>query len=62
MKAIMTEFLDGSKIIRIECHDENGKHIFDALWDPSEQNTPEGRTAFRDWTLTMLKRKGYTIE
>jgi hypothetical protein len=62
MKAYITEFFDGTKLTRIECVSSTGEHIFDALWDANEPNTPENRIAFRDWTISMLKRKGYSIE
>jgi len=61
-RAILIEHHDGDKLTMIVCNDDNGGHIFDALWDPTEANTPENRKKFRMWVSTMLKRKGYTDE
>lgn len=46
------------ELVRLEAYDvKSGDHIIDALWDPSEENTPENREAFRDWFSTHLRRK-----
>jgi hypothetical protein len=46
----------------IVCNDAKGNHIFDAIWDPTDENTPENREKFRKWVYTMLKRRGYSDE
>lgn len=62
MKAFMTEFFDKKKLTHIVCMSEKGEHIFDAIWDEEDENTPENRVKFRDWVVKLLARKGYTIE
>jgi len=61
-KAILIEHHDGSKLTMIVCNDANGEHIFDALWDPRDEDTPENRKEFRSWVYRMLKNKGYSDE
>lgn len=62
MKAILIEYHDKAGMTKIECNKPSGEHILDALWDPTEKQTPENRIKFRNWTVGMLKRKGYEVD
>lgn len=45
---------------RIEAFDSKGDFIFQAMWDPNDEQTSEKREAFRKWAKTMAQRLGYT--
>ena len=51
---------DGN-IIKIEFSDMSGKHVLDALWDESEEQTSENRTKFREWAYRLIEQKGYEL-
>lgn len=50
-------FGEDKALIRIEAHDLSGQHQLDILWDPHDENNETNRKAFREWAITMLKRK-----
>lgn len=61
-KAIPVDVYDKSgNLLRVELHDEAGDHVFDALWDPTDEQTMENRQMFRQWVYTMARRKGYEV-
>lgn len=63
MIAIPVDIYDGGgNLTRIEFQSENGEHIMDALWDPTDEQTSENRTAFRKWAYNFIKRKGYEVK
>lgn len=45
---------------KIEAFDGKGDFIFQALWDPNDEQTSEKREAFRKWAKNMAQRLGYT--
>lgn len=56
---ILTEVFDEhQKMVRIQASATSGEHQLDILWDPTDEDTPENRAAFRKWAITMLNRKG----
>lgn len=61
MKVRLTEvFDDGGDMLRIIVEDaETGEHVFDALWDPNEEQTTDNRQEFRRWVTRILARKGH---
>lgn len=50
---------DGN-MTKIEAFTQSGDFIFQALWDPNDEQTSDKREAFRKWTKTMAERLGYT--
>ena len=52
---------DGN-MLKIEVSDASGEHIVDFVWDDSDAQTSENRTAFREWAYKFLeKNKGYKL-
>lgn len=51
---------DGN-MIRIEFADGKGEHILDAVWDPTDEQTSDNRTAFRKWAYNFMRNKGYEV-
>lgn len=49
---------DGN-MTKIEAFTHSGDFIFQALWDPNDEQTSPNREAFRRWTRTMANRLGY---
>lgn len=58
-KVRITEVHDGDgNLSTLEAYDAmNGDHVLSAIWDPTDEHTPENRAAFRAWFNTMLARK-----
>jgi hypothetical protein len=62
MKAIPIDVYDKSgNFVRIEMFDGEGKHIFDAHWDETDEQTSKNREEFRRWAYSMARRKGYVL-
>ena len=51
---------DGN-MLRIEFHDESGKHQIDAAWDESDAQTSENREAFRNWAYKFIEKKDFKV-
>ena len=61
-KAIPVDVYDKEgNMLRIEFNDGSGEHIFDALWDPRDEQTSEKRAEFRKWAYRVLEQKGYVL-
>lgn len=45
----------------IEVIEPSGNVAFVAIWDINDEQTHDNRVAFREWTKTMAKRKGYDV-
>ena len=61
-QAVMYDIYDkDGNMVRIEVTDNEGNHLFDALWDSNDEQTSDNRIAHRQFTKTMIKRKGYTV-
>lgn len=62
-KAIPTDiYNDQGDMMRIEFHDDSGKHILDALWDDREEQSSENRIEFRKWAYHMMMQKDYLVD
>lgn len=62
-KATPTEIhSESGDLLRIEFHDQDGKHIIDAVWDDSDEQTTDKRKEFRLWTYKAVQNKGYLVE
>lgn len=62
MIATQKEILDDQGgISKIEVTLENGEHLFDVLWDPTEEQNEKNQTDFREWAKLMIKRNGHEI-
>ena len=62
MKALPIDIYDkAGNLLRIEMFDDDGKHIFDAHWDETDEQTPKNREEFRRWAYSMARRKGYVL-
>ena len=46
----------------IEFYDDAGVFQFQAMWDQTDEHTPENIQHFRDWANVMAKRLEFTIE
>jgi hypothetical protein len=58
MRPIQKEVYQNGDLIKIEVVDsDTSEHIFDALWDPRDEQTEENRKEFRRWVDQMIKRK-----
>jgi hypothetical protein len=51
---------DGN-MTKIEVNTPSGEHIFDFLWDPTDEQTNENRVKFREWAYRILKQKDYEV-
>lgn len=62
MRVIPTDILDNDgNLERIEYYDELGGFQFQAMWDPTEDQTSENRKSFREWANDMAKRMDYEV-
>lgn len=62
MKARQVEIYDEEgNLEKIEITLETGEHLFDAIWDPNDDQTSEKRTLFREWVKHMTAQKGHDI-
>lgn len=52
---------DGN-MVKIEVNDRSGEHVIDFLWDPTDEQTSENRTKFREWAYKFLEQhKDYKV-
>jgi hypothetical protein len=62
MKVIPTEILDkDGNVVSIEFFNELGSFEFQALWDPTDEQTSENREAFRKWAYRMADQQKYEV-
>ena len=52
---------EDGKLKAIEFFDEDGVFQFQAMWDPSDDHTPENIEHFREWVAVMAKRMEFEI-
>jgi hypothetical protein len=58
--ALMQDVLDKhGNLTHIIAEEVTGEHIFDAHWDPRDDQTHENRQEFRKWVVSVLRNKGY---
>lgn len=56
MKTVQTEIFDkDGNLTKIEIYLSNGEHLFDALWDPRDEQTHDNRVAFREWVNRQIR-------
>lgn len=62
MKTVQTEIFDkDGNLTKIEIYLENGEHLFDALWDPRDEQTHDNRVAFREWTNRQIRNHDHEV-
>jgi len=62
VKVIPTEILDKEgNLTCIEFYNELGSFEFQALWDPTDEQTSENREAFRKWSYGMAKKQNFEV-
>lgn len=62
MRVIPTDVFDSDgNLEKIEFYDELGGFQFQAMWDPSDEQTAENRREFREWAVNMAKRMDYEV-
>jgi len=62
MRVIPTDvFDDAGNLEKVEFYDELGGFQFQAMWDPSDEQTADNRREFREWAETMAERMDYEV-
>ena len=62
MKARQRETFDqDGNLETIEVTLETGVHLFDAQWDPEDEQTDKNRTAFREWVKRITAQHGHDL-
>lgn len=62
MKVIPTDVLDkDGNLSQIEYYDEAGEFQFQAVWDPTDEQTADNRKKFREWANLMAKRMDFEV-
>ena len=62
-KAIPVDVYDREgNLIRIEFNTTSGDHIIDAIWDPTDEQTSENRSKFREWAYKWIEQKEYEVK
>ena len=61
IKVTAVDIIEDGKLQRIEFHNEDGGFEFQALWDETDEHTPENIEHFREWIGKIAKQKNYTI-
>lgn len=62
MKARSVEiFDDQGNLDKIEVTLETGVHLFDAVWDPTDEQNEVNRIAFREWVKRITSQNGHQL-
>ena len=62
MKARQAEvYNENGDLEKIEVTLETGEHLFDAVWDPTNEQNDKNRIEFRQWVKRMVDRKGHEL-
>jgi hypothetical protein len=62
MKARQVEVFDKEgNLEKIEITLETGVHLFDALWDPTDEQTEQKRLEFRKWVKNITSQHGHEL-
>jgi len=62
MRVIPTDvFDDAGNLEKVEFYDELGGFQFQAMWDPSDEQSADKRREFREWAGGMAKNMGYEV-
>jgi hypothetical protein len=62
MKARQKEvFNEKGDLEKIEVTLETGTHLFDALWDPTDEQNDKNRMDFRKWVKRITAQHGHEL-
>jgi hypothetical protein len=62
MKARQAEvYNEEGDLEKIEVTLETGTHLFDAIWDPNDEQTDDKRMAFRQWVKRITAQHGHQL-
>jgi len=62
MKARQAEvYNENGDLEKIEVTLETGEHLFDAVWDPIDEQNDKNRIEFRQWVKRVVDRKGHEL-
>jgi len=62
MKARQVEVFDQEgNLKKIEITLETGVHLFDALWDPTDEQTEQKRIEFTKWVKHITLQRGHEL-
>jgi hypothetical protein len=62
MKARQVEiYNEDGDLEKIEVTLETGVHLFDALWDPNDEQNDKNRTHFREWVKRITAQHGHEL-
>ena len=62
MKARQAEvYNENGDLEKIEVTLETGEHLFDAVWDATDEQNDKNRIEFRQWVKRMVDRKGHEL-
>ena len=62
MKARQVEVFDqDGNLEKVEVTLETGVHLFDAVWDPKDEQNEKNRTAFREWVKRIALQHGHEL-
>ena len=63
MHLIPTDVYDkNGDLLRIEFHNEVGEFEFQAIWDPTDEQTSANREKFRKWSYRMAEQQNYQVK
>ena len=58
-RLIPTDIYDkDGNLTNIEFNDSAGNFVIKADWDPTDEQTSENRTQFREWAYRLVEQKG----
>jgi hypothetical protein len=62
MKARSVDVYDQEgNLEKIEITLETGVHLFDAMWDPNDEQTDQKRIEFRQWVKRITSQHGHEL-
>jgi hypothetical protein len=62
MKARQAEvYNENGDLEKIEVTLETGEHLFDAVWDPRDEQNDKNRIDFRQWVKRMTDQHGHEL-
>ena len=62
MKARQLEvYNENGDLEKIEVTLETGEHLFDAVWDPRDEQNDKNRIDFRQWVKRMTDQHGHEL-
>ena len=62
MKARQAEvYNENGDLEKIEITLESGDHLFDAVWNPEDEQNDKNRIDFRQWVRRMVDQHGHEL-